>query len=144
MTKREIFEIISDNPAFHLATVEGEQPRVRGMLLYKADDEGIIFHTGAMKDLYRQIVSNSKAELCFNDFSKGVQVRISGELEILDDNKLKDEICEHPSRQFLKPWRENGSLQDFYKTFIVLKVKNAVAVAWTMATNFAPKDKIEL
>jgi len=31
MNKREILEFINANPAFHLATVEGDQPRCRGM-----------------------------------------------------------------------------------------------------------------
>jgi len=38
----------------------------------KEYENGIVFHTGSMKDLYTQITANPKAELCF--FSKGVQV----------------------------------------------------------------------
>ena len=30
MNKKEIFELIRANPGFHLATVEGDQPRGRG------------------------------------------------------------------------------------------------------------------
>jgi len=48
MTKQEVFEAISKSPAFYLATLDGDQPRVRGMMLYKADENGIIFHTGTM------------------------------------------------------------------------------------------------
>ena len=142
MTKQEIFEAISKNPAFHLATIDGDYPRVRGMLLYKADENGIIFHTGTFKDLFNQLTKNNKAELCFN--ANGVQIRISGELELVDDNNLKDEISQHPSRAFLKPWRESGALSDFYKTFAVFRMKNGVAVTWTMETNFAPKEGIQL
>lgn len=142
MEKEEIYELMRDNPAFFLATVEGKQPRVRGMLLYKADEEGIIFHTGAMKDLYGQVVKNNKVELCFN--GNGTQVRISGELEIVDDNNVKDEIVEHPTRKFLKPWKESGELNDFYKTFVVFRLKNGLANIWTMETNFSSKNFIKL
>ena len=144
MTRQDIIELINNNPAFHLATVDGDQPRVRGMLLYKADDSGIVFHSGTMKDVYKQIVNNPKVELCFNDFKRGIQLRVSGEMEIVDDNALKDEIFEHPTRGFLKPWRESGTLEDFYKSFVVFRLKGGKAITWTMATNFAPKEYIQL
>lgn len=44
MTKTEIIDLINKNPASHLATVDGTRPRVRGMLIYRADEQGIIFH----------------------------------------------------------------------------------------------------
>lgn len=112
------------------------------MLLYKADENGIIFHTGIMKDVYGQVVNNPKVELCFN--GNGTQVRVSGELEIVDDNNLKDEISEHPTRKFLKPWKESGELNDFYKTFVVFRLKNGTATTWTIEKNFAPKELIKL
>jgi len=142
MKKEEIFKLITENPAFFLATVEDDQPKVRGMLLYKVDEDGIIFHTGSMKDLYGQVLKNPKVELCFN--GNGSQVRISGTLEIIDDNNFKDEICNHPSRKFLQAWRESKELKDFYKELIVFRLKNGTATTWTMATNFASKEFIQL
>ena len=142
MNKEEILKLISENPAFYLATVEGDQPRVRGMLLYDINEDGILFHTGSMKDLYNQVLGNPKAELCFN--GNGTQVRVTGTLEIVDDNKLKDEIAENPTRGFVKVWKESGVLEDFYCTFIVLRLVNSVATTWTMETNFGPKEFIQL
>ena len=34
MNKNEIFEFLNANPIFHLATVEGNKPRVRAMMIY--------------------------------------------------------------------------------------------------------------
>ena len=34
MTKEELFQIMNKNPVFRLATMDGDQPRVRGMLLF--------------------------------------------------------------------------------------------------------------
>lgn len=144
MTKQDIFDLMNGNPAFHLATIDDNYPRVRGMLLYKADVSGIVFHTGTMKDVFKQIVKNPRAELCFNDFTKGIQVRVSGELELVDDNDLKDEISEHPTRQFLKAWKESGELQDFYRNFAVFRLRNGIANTWTIEKNFGPKDEIKL
>lgn len=138
MTKAEIFKLMNENPVFHLATMDGDQPRVREMLLYRADENGIVFHTGTMKDLYTQLLKNPKAELCF--FGSGIQVRVSGVLEQSEDSTLREEIFAHPSREFLRAWKENG-IDDMLQIFIL---KNGTAVTWTMETNFEPKDTIEL
>lgn len=66
MNKEEILDFIKSNPACHLATVDGDQPRVRGMLMYRADENGILFHTGNFKDLYKNLQNNPNVELCFN------------------------------------------------------------------------------
>lgn len=144
MARQEIFELMNRNPAFFLATVDDNQPRVRGMLLYKADEAGIIFHTGKMKDVFNQIMKRPKVEMCFNDFNKNIQVRVQGELELVEDNNLKDEISEHPTRQFLKQWKESGELQDFYNVFAVFRLRNGIATTWTIEKNFAPKVEVKL
>lgn len=144
MNKKEMFQLMNANPVFHLATIDGDQPRVRALFLYRADENGIIFHTGKMKDLYKQIEANRKVELCFNDFQRNIQVRVSGQLKQITDNIFKDEICEHPTRAFLKPWRESGPLENFYDTFIVYKLLHGSAIWWTMEENFAPKRPVVL
>lgn len=142
MNKEEIFELINSNPVFFLATIDEDKPRVRGMLLYKADENGIIFHTALSKDLYKQVFKNPKVELCFN--CNGTQIRISGELEILDDNNLKDEIYNHPTRKFMHAWTENGQLGDLHKELIVFSLKHGTAFTWTMSDNFSKKSYIYL
>lgn len=144
MNKQDVLKLINENPVFHLATVEGDQPRVRAMLIYRADEDGIIFHTGSMRDVYRQIEANPKVELCFNDHERGIQVRVWGKLEQITDHTFKDEIYRHPSRAFLKPWRERISLDDFHEQLIVYVLRKGSAVWWTMARNFAPKEPIAL
>jgi pyridoxamine 5'-phosphate oxidase len=83
MNREEILQFLNANPSCHLATTDGTRPRVRGMLLYKADSTGLVFHTGAFKALYKQITQNKHVELCFN--SKDAQVRVAGIVEIIDD-----------------------------------------------------------
>ena len=63
MTKEEIYAFISANPASHVATVEGNKPHVRGILLYRADENGIVFHTGKMKDLHKQLIEIGRAHV---------------------------------------------------------------------------------
>lgn len=138
MTKTEILALINANPACHLATVEGNVPHVRGILLYRADEDGLVFHTGTTKDLYHQLTLNPKAEFCFNDFQKGIQVRVSGSVEMVNDAALKQEIV--AKRDFLKPWVE----QRGWDMLVVYRVRHGQATAWTMQTNFDPKTYVEL
>ena len=145
MQKEQIWETITKNPVFFLATTEGAEPRVRGMLLYKADESGIIFHTSPTKAVYRQIMANPHVQLCFYDQELGVQIRVRGTLELVDDNALKDEIFSHPSRGFMQAWKANlTNEQDFYDMFAVFRLKGGLANVWTFATNFGPKEDIAL
>lgn len=138
MVKEELFQIMNENPVFHLATMDGDQPRVRGMLLYRADEQGIIFHTASTKDVYQQIQKNPKVELCFQ--GQGIQIRVSGVLEQVQDDKLRDEIFAHPTRKFLQAWKAQG-IDGLLQIF---RLKNGEAVTWTMETNFEEKKPVQL
>lgn len=144
MDKAEIMELIVKNPVFFLGTTEGDQPRVRGMLLYKIDESGIVFHTANMRELYKQVENNPKVELCFNEYKTSTQVRVTGVLEELNDNKLKDEVASHPTRTFLKPWVDSLSKQEFYDSFVVYRLKGGLASVWSMAKNLEPKAYVQL
>ena len=97
MEKQEVIEFIKNNPVFYLATTKNNTPKVRGMLLYSVDNEGIIFHTYIKKNIYKEIMANNLAEACFNCNKKG-QVRVSGKVIEIKDKNLKDEILNHPTR----------------------------------------------
>jgi len=138
MNKTEIIAFINQNPRCHLATTEDGQPHCRMVLLYSADDNGIVFHTGKMKDLHNQLSENQKVKFCFSDLEKGIQVRVLGVAKLDEDLELKKEIVS--KRDFLKPMIENIG----YESFAVYRVVNCKAQVWTMETNFAPKEYIEL
>ena len=138
MTKEEVFEFVTENPVFSLATCEGNQPRVRMMMLYKADADGIIFCTGRDKAVHKQLQSNPAVELCFYNAQPGLQVRIEGTVEMLEDLELKEQVLE--AFPFLKPWVESQG----YEVMITYRLQNARATTWTMQTNFDPKQYIQL
>ncbi len=140
MNKSEILGFLNANPVFHLATIEGSKPHVRGLLLYRADEAGIIFHTGKMKDLHKQLTVNPHVEMCFNNGNSAnlVQIRVSGTVELVEDIELKKEIVQ--KREFLKPWVDRNG----YGLLVVYRMKKSMATIWTMKTNFAPKEYIEL
>lgn len=138
MTKQEMLQLMNGNPVFHLATVEGDQPRVRGMLLYRAGEDGIIFHTASTKDLSAQIKENPRAELCFQ--SGGVQLRVAGTLQQVVDEALQAEIYSHPSRGFLREWQRLG-VETNLEIYIM---KHGIATEWTMERNFDEKSYTQL
>jgi len=138
MTKEEIFEFVTKNPVFSLATIDGSQPRVRMIMLYKADTDGIIFCTGRDKAVHKQLQSNPAAELCFYNTEQGLQVRFEGTVEMLDDLQLKKQVVEAFS--FLKPWVESEG----YDVMITYRLQNAKATTWTMETNYDAKEYIQL
>ena len=138
MTKEDILEFVTKNPVCSLATIDGNQPRVRTIMLYKADENGIIFCTGRDKAVHKQLQANPAAELCFYNAEQGLQVRIEGAVEMLDDLELKKNIVE--AFTFLKPWVESQG----YEVMICYRLKNGRALTWTMETNFEPKQYIQL
>lgn len=140
MDRDEVFAIINQNQACQLATAENNIPHVRGVLAYRADEQGIIFHTGKFKDLYRQLIANPHVEFCFtnNDMQNLIQIRVNGLVVLEEDMALKKEIVE--ARPFLKPWVEEHG----YDGLAVFCLKKGQATVWTMATNFSPKTFIDL
>ncbi len=133
-----ICEFLNANPVFFLATQDGQQPRVRGMLLYRADRESIIFHLSKNKEVHRQIQANPKVELCFYDSKEGIQIRVAGEAYLDESLDLKKEIL--AKHDFLKPLVEKNG----FETFAVYRVKGGVATLWSMAAIGAPKEYIQL
>ncbi len=136
MDREEILAFLNANPSCHLATMEGDQPRVRGMFMYRAGEKGIIFHTGDFKSLYSQLKENKKVEICFSSPEK--QVRVEGVAEIIDDAKLKQEVLE--ARSWIAPLMgQRGE-----DALIIFRITDCKAAVWTMETNLEPKTFVSL
>ena len=70
---------------YYLATVEGDQPRVRPFGTAMVYDGKLCIQTGRAKNVSKQIAANPKAEICA--FKDGVWVRVAGEL--VDDDRVE-------------------------------------------------------
>lgn len=138
MTKEEILEFITKNPVFSLATIDGDQPRTRMIMMYRGDENGIIFTTGRDKDVNKQLQANPAVEMCFYGHEHNRQVRIDGAAEAVDDLELKKQIVE--DFPFLKPSVEAHG----YEVLVTYRVQNAKATTWTMETNELPKEYVQL
>ena len=79
-----VYQFLDEAQTYYLATVEGDQPRVRPFgtaLLY---DGKLYIQTGKVKDVSKQLAANPKAEICA--FKDGKWLRVAGEL-INDDSR---------------------------------------------------------
>ena len=88
----KICQFLSEAGTYYLATVEGDQPRVRpfGTVLYYKDR--LYIQTGKVKDVSRQIAANPKVEICA--FKDGKWLRVAGVLENDDDHDAKVAMLE--------------------------------------------------
>jgi pyridoxamine 5'-phosphate oxidase len=136
MDKQQIIDFIKAHPLFFLATCEGSQARVRGIMMYRVDEKGIVFTTGKNKPIYAQLLENPAVELCF--YHENTQVRITGILKELEDPDIKKEIVE--ARPFMKPWVEASG----YDIIAVFCLSDCVATYWTIENPLGRKRFVKL
>lgn len=79
---KEILEFLKKVNTYYLATVEGNQPRVRPFGTIEEFEGKLYIQTGKVKDVSKQIQANSKVELCAFDGEKWL--RVTGKL-VRDD-----------------------------------------------------------
>ena len=88
----KVYQFLDTCGTYYLATVEGDQPRVRPFgtaLLY----EGRLYiQTGKVKAVSKQLAANPKAEICA--FQDGKWLRIAGELVNDDSRDVKVAMLE--------------------------------------------------
>ncbi len=72
----EVYEFLKKCGTYYLATVEGDQPRVRPFGTIDLFENKLYIQTGKVKEVSKQIQANSKVELCA--FSEGIWVRVAG------------------------------------------------------------------
>ena len=75
----EIYEFLKQVGTYYLATVEGDQPRVRPFGTVDLFEGRLYIQTGKVKAVSKQLHANPKAELCA--FADGKWLRVAGELE---------------------------------------------------------------
>ena len=113
-----VCNFLKDAGTYYLATVEGDQPRVRPFGTAHIFEGKLYIQTGKIKPVSRQLASNPKAEICA--FHKGTWLRVAGEL--VEDDRVearKSMLDAYPSLR--KMYDENdGNTQ-------VLFFRNATA-----------------
>ena len=114
MTEMErVCSFIKEAETYYLATVEGDQPRVRPFGTIHIFEGKLYIQTGRKKDVAKQLAANPKAEICA--FKDGKWIRVTGEL--VDDNRVeakKSMLDAYPSlRAMYDPEDENTEVLYF-------------------------------
>ena len=123
-----VCEFLKTAGVYYLATVEGDQPRVRPFGTAHIFEGKLYIQTGKIKPVSKQIAANPKAELCA--FKDGVWLRVA--CELVEDDRIeakKSMLDEYSSLRAM--YNENdGNTQ-------VLYLKDAVA---TFSSFTAPAE----
>ena len=81
----KVSEFLDKTRTYYLATVDGDQPRVRPFGTVLVYDGKLYIQTGKVKPVSKQLAANPKAEICA--FLNGTWVRIAGEL--VEDDRVE-------------------------------------------------------
>ena len=71
-----VCKFLKDAGTYYLATVEGDQPRVRPFGTAHIFEGKLYIQTGKVKAVSRQLAANPKVEICA--FMKGKWLRLAG------------------------------------------------------------------
>lgn len=139
MTIQDCIRFTNDNPICYLATVENDQPRVRALGFWFADETGFYFQSSTVKEFTGQLKKNPKTEACFykHEGMLGTMLRIAGKVEFIEDIKLKERVL--ADRPFLKSF---GLTVDS-PSLVIFRISHGQAHFWTMENNLKPKEIIE-
>ena len=95
---QRVYDFLKKAGTYYLATVDGDQPRVRPFGTVNIYDNKLYIQTGKKKDVSKQIQANPKVEI--SAFLEGKWIRVSGELVRDDRREAKaDMLDKYPSLQ---------------------------------------------
>ena len=130
---QEVQAYLKECGAFFIATVDGDQPRVRPFGVSEIINGRLYILTGKVKDVYKQMAANGKFEICALKKSGSEWMRLSGTLVGDETLAVKEEFL-----------RRNPSLKAMYKAddgnMAVLYITNATARFCSFA---APERKVQ-
>ena len=117
---KEVQAYLKECGAFFIATVDGDQPRVRPFGVSEIIDGRLYIMTGKVKDVYKQIAKNGKFEICALKKSGAEWLRLSGTLVNTETLAVKEEFL-----------NRNPGLKSMYKAdddnMAVLQITDATA-----------------
>ena len=87
-----VLEFLDNAETYYLATVEGDQPRVRPFGTALIYNDKLYIQTGKIKPVSHQLALNPKAEICA--FKDGKWIRISGILKEDETREVKTLMLE--------------------------------------------------
>ena len=107
-----VCQFLKDAGVYYLATVEGDQPRVRPFGTAHIFEGRLYIQTGKVKPCSGQILKNPKVELCA--FHQGSWLRVAGQLREDDRVEAKKSMLDAYPQLRGMYHEEDGNTQVFY------------------------------
>lgn len=109
---KRVYDFLKKAEVYYLATVEGDQPRVRPFGTINEFEGKLYVQTGKIKPTSRQLAVNPKTEICA--FTEGAWLRVA--CELVEDDRFeakKSMLDAYPNLRGM--YQENdGNTQVFY------------------------------
>ena len=107
-----VAKFLKEAETYYLATVEGDQPRVRPFGTAHIFEGKLYIQTGKKKEVSKQLKANPKAEICA--FKGGKWIRVAGEL--IEDDRIEARISMLDAYPSLKKMyaADDGNTTVFY------------------------------
>lgn len=110
---KRVYEFLKTAETYYLATVEGDQPRVRPFGTVNIFENKLYIQTGKSKNVAKQISSNPKVEICA---MKGDEwIRVTGTLVLDERTEAQENILNnYPSLRAMYTTGPNGNTAVFF------------------------------
>ncbi len=107
-----VVKFLKDAGTYYLATVDGDQARVRPFGTVNVFEGKVYIQTGKSKDVSKQIHANPKVEICA--FMNGEWLRVSGKLVEDDRREARQSMLDaYPQLQAMYS-ADDGNTEVFY------------------------------
>lgn len=126
---QEVYDFLKKCETYYLATVEGDQPRVRPFGTVDLFEGKLYIQTGKVKNVSKQMAANPKVEICAFDGQKWIRIQAAAVED--DRNEARQHMLDaYPSLQGMYK-ADDGNTQ-------VLYLKDATATI----SSFTDKPKV--
>jgi Uncharacterized conserved protein len=119
---KEVYDFLKKCGTYYLATMDGDQPRVRPFGTVEIFEDKLYIQTGKVKNVSKQMLANPKIEISATIDDKWIRI----EAEACEDDRVEPRrhmLENYPSLQRMyKP--DDGNCQVFY-------LKNATATFYS-------------
>lgn len=120
----EVYDFLKNCGIFYLATVDGDQPRVRPFGAVNIFENKLYIHTGKKKDVSKQMQANPKIEIC--GFKNGSWIRVTAKAIRDDRVEAKQDMLDHSPESIRKQYSATDDNTE------VLYLKDATATISSM------------
>ncbi|HNX29680.1 MAG TPA: pyridoxamine 5'-phosphate oxidase family protein [Syntrophomonadaceae bacterium] len=125
---QEVYDFLKKSGTYYLATVDGDQPRVRPFGTVNLFEDKLYIQTGKVKDVSKQMTANPNVEICAMNGGEWIRIQAI----VVDDDRVEAKqsmLDKYPELQTMYSATDDNTQ--------VLYLKDAVATIYSFTA--APK-----